>query len=69
MPRGRRRKIEVPADTQPQFELGDTAVDIEIRRREREERDERESREQEERDRERMEREGEESPERGEKRV
>ena len=43
MPRGRRRKIEVPAgDTQPQFELGDTAEDIERRRREREERDERE---------------------------
>ena len=57
MPRGRRRKIEVPTgDTQPQFELGDTAEDIE-RRREREERDERERREQEERDRERMERE------------
>ena len=42
MPRGRRRKIEVPTDTQPQFELGDTAEDIERRRREREERDERE---------------------------
>ena len=37
MRRGRRRKIEVPTDTQPQFELGDTAEDIE-RRREREER-------------------------------
>ena len=35
MPRGRRRKIEVPRDTQPQFELGDTAEDIERRRRER----------------------------------
>ena len=35
MPRGKRRKIEVPRDTQPQFELGDTAEDIE-RRRERE---------------------------------
>ena len=36
------RKIEVPTgDTQPQFELGDTAEDIERRRREREERDER----------------------------
>ena len=58
MPRGRRRKIEVPTDTQPQFELGDTAADIERRRRE-----------QEERDRERMEREREENPERGEKRV
>ena len=41
MPRGRRRKIEVPTDTQPQFELGDTAADIERRGREREERDER----------------------------
>ena len=40
MPRGR-GKIEVPTDTQPQFQLGDTAADIE-RRREREERDERE---------------------------
>ena len=70
MPRGRRRKIEVPADIQPQFQLGDTAEDIERRRREREERDERERREQEERDRERMERERrEESQERGEKRV
>ena len=69
MPRGRRRKIDVPRDTQPQFELGDTAEDIERRRREREERDERERIEQEERDRERMEREREESPERGEKRV
>ena len=39
MPRGRRRKIEVPTgDTQPQIELGDTAEDIERRRREREER-------------------------------
>ena len=65
MPRGRRRKIKVPTgDTQPQFELGDTAEDIERRRR-----DERERREQEERDRERMERQREESPERGEKRV
>ena len=57
MPRGRRRKIEVPRDTQPQFELGDAAADIE-RRRQRDERDERERIEQEERDRERMEREG-----------
>ena len=39
MPRGRRRKIEVPTDTQPQIELKDTAEDIEGRRREREERD------------------------------
>ena len=37
MPRGRRRKIEVPTDSQPQFELGDTAADIEKRRRERRE--------------------------------
>ena len=66
MPSGRRRKIEVPRDTQSEFELGDTAEDIEKRRREREEGDERESIEQEERDRERMEREREESPERGE---
>ena len=44
MPRGRRRNIEVPTDTQPQFQLEDTAEDIERRRREREERDEREDR-------------------------
>ena len=70
MPRGRRRKIEVPTDTQPQFELGNTAEDIKRRRREREERNERERREQEERDRERMLREErEDSQERGEKRV
>ena len=51
MRKGRRRKIEVPTgDTQPQFELGDTAEDIERRRRER---GERERREQEERDGER----------------
>ena len=56
MPSGRRRKIEVPTDTQ-QFELGDTAEDIERRSRERKERDEIERIEQEERDRERMERE------------
>ena len=43
MPRGRRRKIEVPTgDTQPQFELADTAEDIERKRRQREERNERE---------------------------
>ena len=35
MTRGRRRKIEVSTDTQPQFELGDTAEDVERRRRER----------------------------------
>ena len=70
MPRGRRRKIEVPiGDTQPQFELLDTAADIKRRRREREERDDRERIEQKERDRERMEREREESPDRGQKRV
>ena len=40
MPRDRRRKIEVPTDFQPQFELGDTAEDIERRRREREEKEE-----------------------------
>ena len=50
MPRGRRKKIEVPTDTQPQFELGDTAEDIETRRREREERDEREREERAERE-------------------
>ena len=47
MPRGRRRKVEVPTDSQPQFELGDTAEDIERRKRERGERDERERTEQE----------------------
>ena len=66
MPRGRREKIEVPRDTQPQFELGDTAEGIERRRTER---DERERREQE-RDRERTERERrEESLERTDKRA
>ena len=45
----RRRKIELPTDTQPQFELGDTAEDIERRRREREEREEKERREMQER--------------------
>ena len=65
MPRGRRKKIEVPTgDTQPQFELGDTAEDIE-RRRERDERIEQEERDRERRERERRE----ESQERGEKRV
>ena len=29
MPKAKRRKIEVPTDTQPQFELGDTAEDLE----------------------------------------
>ena len=55
MPRGSRRKIEVPRDTQLQFELEDTAEDVERRGREREDRDERERKEQEERDRERIE--------------
>ena len=64
------RKIEVPSDTPSQFELGDTAADIERKRRERGERDERDRIEQEERDRERMERERrEDSQEREEKRV
>ena len=51
--KGQKEK-EVPTDTQPQFELGDTAEDIQRRRREREERremEERESREMEERER------------------
>ena len=39
MPRDRRRKIEVPIDSHPQFELGDTAEDLQRRRREREERE------------------------------
>ena len=52
MPRGKRRKIEVPTDFQPQFELGDAAEDIVRRRREREERQERERQEQEEKERE-----------------
>ena len=70
MPRARRRKIEVPTDTQPQFELGDTAEDIE-RRREREERDERERGENTRRGTERGWREREEGrgQEKGEKRV
>ena len=45
MPKGRRKKIEVPTDTQPQFELGNTAEDIERRRREEKEREERTGRE------------------------
>ena len=45
MPRGRRRKIEVPIDTQLRFELGDTADDIERRRREMKEREKRERQE------------------------
>ena len=56
MPRGRRRKIEVPADSQSQFELRGTAEDIE-RRRERVGREERERQEQVERESERLERE------------
>ena len=58
MPRGRKRKIEVPRDTQPQFELGDTAEDIERRRIEREKRDERERSEPDEREKQSIEREG-----------
>ena len=42
MPSGRRRKIEVPTDSQPQFELGDTAEDIDRKRGDREEREQRE---------------------------
>ena len=44
MPRHARRKIEVPTNTQSQFELGDTADDTERRSRERGERGEREER-------------------------
>ena len=44
MPKGQKEKDGVQSDTQPQFELGDTAKDIE-RRSEREERDERAGRE------------------------
>ena len=67
--KGQKEKIEVPTDTQPQLELGDTAEDIE-RRRKREERGKRERREQEERDREGMERKSrEENQERAEKRA
>ena len=39
MPRGRRRKIELPTDSQPKFELGDTVEDVERRRREKGERE------------------------------
>ena len=63
------QKIKVPTDTQPQFELGDTAEDTE-RRRGREKRGMRERKEEDERDRKMMEREKREvSEERGEKRV
>ena len=40
MQTGRSRRIAVPTDTQPQFDLGDTAEDIEGRR-EKEERERR----------------------------
>ena len=56
MPR-RKRKIEVPDDTQStEFQLGDTAADVERRRvereqRERQEREERERQEREQRER------------------
>ena len=63
----KRRGTERGWKAQPQFELGDTAEDIERRRRERELRDERERREQEERDRERMEREEGREPGKGRK--
>ena len=58
MPR-RKRKIEVPDDTQStDFQLGDTAADVERRRVEREQREQRERQEREEREeRERQERE------------
>ena len=66
MPRGRRGKIEVPTDTQPQFELGDTAEDIQKEARERQEQEERE-RERVERERTETTEEMEESEERTEK--
>ena len=44
MPRGRRRKIEVPRDNQPQFELGDTPKDYREKKGERGERVEGEER-------------------------
>ena len=56
MLRGRRRSIEVPNETQPEFKLGDAAEDI-ATRRERVKRGERERREQEEREKVRLERE------------
>ena len=55
MPWARRRKIEVPTDYQPHFELRDTAEDIERRRR-REKGDRVERETQEERDRKKLER-------------
>ena len=42
MPSSGRRKNEVPAHTLPEFCLGDTAEDIERRRKEKEESEERE---------------------------
>ena len=63
MPRCK-RKIEVPDDTQStDFQLGDTAADVERRRVEREQREQRERQEREER--ERQEREQMERQERG----
>ena len=47
MPRGRRRRIEVHTDSQPQYELGDTAEDIEKKKRERGEEETRAGREEE----------------------
>ena len=50
MPR-RKRKIEVPEDTQStEFQLEDTAADVERRRVEREQREQREKRERQERE-------------------
>ena len=40
------RKIEVPTDSVPKFELGDTAVDIQQRREEREAREKEEAQQQ-----------------------
>ena len=56
MPGGRRRKIEVPTDSHPQFELGDTVEDIERRRREGEEGEEKERQEQQKSEKEMLER-------------
>ena len=52
VPKKRRRvtKIEVPTDSIPEFELGDTAADIQQRREEREARDREEARQQQQRE-------------------
>ena len=44
------RKIEVPIDSVPEFELGDTAVDIQRRREEREAREMEEAQQQQQRE-------------------